>query len=715
MTSVDIREKHASWIVFALFLVLAGGIIVAAKVYYDHHALHYREEVAFSLSAIADLKAGELLQWRTERLGDGSLFSGNANFCNLVQRFLFDPGNEENRERIRIWLLRTWSAYGYDRVFLLDAEGNERFSIPASLYPGSRIVAEGAREALHSGKVTFQDFYRDEHDRRIYLTVLAPLPFREPGPGGASGAVLALRIDPEQYLYPFISRWPVPSATGETLIVRREADSLVFLNELRFQAGTALTLRQPLTKTDLPATKAVLGKFGVEEGVDYRGEPVLAATRPVPESPWFLVARMDLAERDAPLREQVWIVYLLVGSLLGGSGAGVLLLLKHLRGRFDRERLAAAALLGIHQERLEMAQAIAHAGSWEYLPSEDAIWGSAETFRIWGMEAPPSGKVPFDEIAARIPDRERERVRASLMDLVITGNSYEVEFPVLSADGGRERIVAAQGILHRNERGEPEKVSGVVQDVTDLRRKERELEEKNAELERFVYLVSHDLKSPLVTIKTFLGYLEQDVARGETDQAAQDMTFLRNAADKMGKLLDELLQISRIGRMLHEPETVPWDELVREALDAVAGAIAQRGVAVRVDPVLLTLRGDRRRLVEIWQNLLENAVKYMGDQPVPLVHLGVGGHGKDVVFFVCDNGMGIDPRFAAKIFGLFEKLDGKSEGSGLGLAIVKRIVELYGGKVWVESEGIGRGTCFRFTLPGALQHSSKKGGENHER
>ena len=127
----------------------------------------------------------------------------------------------------------------------------------------------------------------------------------------------------------------------------------------------------------------------------------------------------------------------------------------------------------------------------------------------------------LDEISARIPDRERERVRASLMDLVITGNSYEVEFPVLSADGGRERIVAAQGILHRNERGEPEKVSGVVQDVTDLRRKERELEEKNAELERFVYLVSHDLKSPLVTIKTFLGYLEQDVARGETDQAAK--------------------------------------------------------------------------------------------------------------------------------------------------------------------------------------------------
>jgi hypothetical protein len=173
-----------------------------------------------------------------------------------------------------------------------------------------------------------------------------------------------------------------------------------------------LTLRQPLTKTDLPATKAVLGKFGVEEGVDYRGEPVLAATRPVPESPWFLVARMDLAERDAPLREQVWIVYLLVGSLLGGSGAGVLLLLKHLRGRFDRERLAAAALLGIHQERLEMAQAIAHAGSWEYMPSRMPS-GIRGNFPHLGNEAPPSGKVPFDEIVARHSDRERERVRAS--------------------------------------------------------------------------------------------------------------------------------------------------------------------------------------------------------------------------------------------------------------------------------------------------------------
>ncbi len=117
------------------------------------------------------------------------------------------------------------------------------------------------------------------------------------------------------------------------------------------------------------------------------------------------------------------------------------------------------------------------------------------------------------------------------------------------------------------------------------------------------------------------------------------------------------------------------------------------------------LFGDRPRLVEIWQNLVENAVKYMGEQPAPRLTIGLERQGEETVFFVCDNGMGIDPRYHDKIFGIFEKLDPKSEGTGIGLAIVKRIVELYQGKIWVESAGLGQGACFRFTLPGAVKES----------
>ena len=248
---------------------------------------------------------------------------------------------------------------------------------------------------------------------------------------------------------------------------------------------------------------------------------------------------------------------------------------------------------------------------------------------------------------------------------------------------------------------------GVQNDITARRLARLELQEKNTELERFIYLVSHDLKSPLVTIKAFLGYLEQDLARADTARIAQDMAYMRSAADRMGQLLEELLDLSRVGRVARPPVRVGFQELAEEALRLTAGGIAERGVNVRLVETALTLVGDRARLLEIWQNLIENAVKYMGDQAVPDLEIGVERRGWEWVFYLRDNGMGIEPCYQEKVFGLFEKLDPKSEGTGLGLALVKRIVELYRGQIWLESTGVGRGTCVRFTLPEAVEQRSE--------
>jgi signal transduction histidine kinase len=176
---------------------------------------------------------------------------------------------------------------------------------------------------------------------------------------------------------------------------------------------------------------------------------------------------------------------------------------------------------------------------------------------------------------------------------------------------------------------------------------------------------------------------------------------MRTAADKMGRLLEELLEMSRVGRVVNPSVNVTFNELVEDALNAVAGSISESGVEVRVDDAAISLHGDRQRLVEIWQNLVENSVKYLGDRKSPLIEVGVEADGEETLFFVRDNGIGIDPRYKEKIFGLFEKLDPKTEGSGLGLALVKRIVALYHGAIRVESE-LGKGACFRFTLPGAI-------------
>jgi PAS domain S-box-containing protein len=246
---------------------------------------------------------------------------------------------------------------------------------------------------------------------------------------------------------------------------------------------------------------------------------------------------------------------------------------------------------------------------------------------------------------------------------------------------------------------QPGRFATIILDVTQRKLAEETLRQKNAEVERFTYTVSHDMKSPLVTIKTFIGYLEQDIASGDHIRQKQDFDFIRGAADKMEKLLNELLELSRVGRIVTSPVPVKFQDLLDDALAAVAGSIAEKGVRISRSPDSLVISGERPRLGEVWQNLIENAVKYMGDQPEPLIEIGVETREDERVFIVRDNGMGIDPRYSEKIFELFEKLDQKSEGSGLGLALVKRIIEVHGGRIWVESEGTGRGSCFNFTLP----------------
>lgn len=228
-----------------------------------------------------------------------------------------------------------------------------------------------------------------------------------------------------------------------------------------------------------------------------------------------------------------------------------------------------------------------------------------------------------------------------------------------------------------------------------------ELEGKNSELERFTYTVSHDLKSPLVTIAGFLRYLEQDVTSNNMERFKKDMLRIDGAVDKMQRLLLELLELSRIGRMVNPPVEIPFKELVHEAMEAVHGQLESIGCKVTLQPDLPSVCGDLPRLSEVIQNLLDNAAKYMGEQTDPHIEIGMRGmEGDKPILYVKDNGMGIAPEYHNRIFELFHKLDAKSEGTGVGLALVKRIIEIHGGRIWVESAP-GKGSIFLFTIPAA--------------
>jgi signal transduction histidine kinase len=189
---------------------------------------------------------------------------------------------------------------------------------------------------------------------------------------------------------------------------------------------------------------------------------------------------------------------------------------------------------------------------------------------------------------------------------------------------------------------------------------------------------------------------------GNIERFKQDAKRIENAVDKMNNLLKDLLELSRVGRMMNPPETVSFEFLVHEAVELVRGRLTERNITVHTQSNLPAVHVDKPHLIMALQNLIDNAAKYMGDQKNPRIEIGTGGkENNQLIFFVRDNGMGINPEYYEKIFGLFNKLDIRSEGTGVGLALVKRIIEVNGGRIWVESE-IGAGSTFYFTLQGPL-------------
>jgi PAS domain S-box-containing protein len=245
----------------------------------------------------------------------------------------------------------------------------------------------------------------------------------------------------------------------------------------------------------------------------------------------------------------------------------------------------------------------------------------------------------------------------------------------------------------------PAKFATVFEDVTVQKKHEKELRDKNDELERFTYTVSHDLKSPLVTIKGFIGMLEQDLKHNHQENITDDIQRIKSATDKMTDLLNDLLELSRVGRKINPPVKISMYSIVSEALELLSGTITENSVSVEVDKNLPEVYVDKQRMVEVWLNLVENAVKFSSKLEKPQIKIDCIKEDSKFIFNIRDNGIGIDKKYHSTIFGLFNKLDNKTLGTGIGLALVKRIIDVHGGEIWVESEGPGKGAKFSFSVP----------------
>jgi PAS domain S-box-containing protein len=369
------------------------------------------------------------------------------------------------------------------------------------------------------------------------------------------------------------------------------------------------------------------------------------------------------------------------------------------------ERLAQAAQQE-SAERLRLALGAAQAGAWEWdMRTDQTVWDkSIEDMAGFDPAAFPGGISSWVDL---MHPEDKNNVPEARRRAVEENKPFEAEFRIRGRKGDW-RHWNTRGILVRDEDGQPLKLTGISWDVTEskqaqerIREYATELERKNREMEQFVYSVSHDLKSPLVTCKGFTGILREDLAEGRIEGALDSAARLERATQHMGRLIEDLLQLSRVGRVVGKPEVVDVAALVSELAETLREQFNGQNVTVEIDEEIPRIVADALAVSRLFQNLLANAFRYGCRVPQPRIQVGGRIRGSEVWFFVRDNGPGIAAEYHEKVFGMFQRLEANQEGTGIGLAVVSKIMEVHGGRAWVESE-LGHGAAFWMAFPSTV-------------
>lgn len=307
MTSLPRR-----WLITYVALLLI--VLVGGWVFFVHEEDLNHRQVVNQLESIAQLKIRQITQWRGERLGDGQVIVDSPVAAGLVEAWFTDPRPEQTA-RIQSWFSSLQKNYQYADVLLLDAQGRICLSLSGNNDPLTQGTLDVLAEAIRQQKALLTDLHQ-HGPRPPHQGVVSPL-FAQQGEGQRLVGTVVLLLDAQQFLFPMLQNWPVSSASGETLLVRRDGDDVLFLNELRHRRDTALRLRVPTSRVNLPAAMAVSGLRGQVDGIDYRGTAVIAVGYPVPDSPWYMIAKIDQSEALAEWHvHAVFIAALMASAFL---------------------------------------------------------------------------------------------------------------------------------------------------------------------------------------------------------------------------------------------------------------------------------------------------------------------------------------------------------------------------------------------------------------
>ncbi|OFW84319.1 MAG: hypothetical protein A2018_07465 [Alphaproteobacteria bacterium GWF2_58_20] len=692
-----------------VIIIVFGGVEVHRRQYQ-----HLRQNVLDTLTAIADMKVADIAKWRTDIMTYGRLF-GESPVAQAGGAGWLLVGADLSGLRRHLDLLK--DNYHYHDVFI--AKANEDVLLGSSISP-EKIpdnVSNVFREVWQTGEVVMSNLVNSDTYGRSVIFIMAPI--GKSGGENPSG-VLVMVVNPEDYLYPLVQKWPLPSSSAETLLVRKEGGHVLFLNDLRFAPKAALHLSFSLTQKDLPAVKAVEGERGIVTGRDYRGKKVVAALSAVPGSDWFMVSKVDEAEVFAPMRQ--WLAgIVLVVVLLAGLAASLFyshwqrMLKAHARSILEREKVRRRI-----EEKLRFAN--------EY--AVRLIEASNAMIVVLDKE----GKITkWNAAAEEVTGYHREEILGkSIFETLIPKNRYPMvyrEFGLLLAGAGNERvenpILTKAGveryIVWRNSViSEYGKFSGVISfgiDITDRKQAEDGFKEAYALLDKankakasFLARMSHEIRTPLNAIIGFSEIIEDEIFGEKPAKYREYAKDIHTSGNYLLSLINDILDLSKIeaGKMELVKDVISIEHVIEETTNIIRLVAQGKGIVLEISlqTGLSKIFGDMRALKQVMFNLLSNAIKFTPEGGKVFVEAIPDKN--SIHILVRDTGIGISSEDQARIFEPYVQgnimISQSFGGTGLGLAISRRLVELHGGTLTLESQP-GQGTSIHLWLP-AISSSS---------